>query len=66
MSNKHLVVSFIVLVMTLWVFSGEWSNSIVEAQESAPVEFGVSEEMALVRAVQSRSETRVTCYAGLP
>ncbi len=58
MSNKHLVVSFIVLLMTLWVFSGEWSNSIVEAQEGAPVEFRVDEDMVRVRAVQSRSETR--------
>ena len=33
MSNKNLVVSCTMLLMTLWVFSGEWSNSIVEAEE---------------------------------
>jgi hypothetical protein len=33
-SNKHLVVSCTVLLMILWVFSGEWSNSIVEAEEA--------------------------------
>jgi len=32
-SNKNLVVSCTMLLMTLWVFSGEWSNSIVEAEE---------------------------------
>ena len=58
MSNKHLVVSFIVLAMTLWVFSGEWSNSIVEADEPSPLEPGTINDVALVRAVQSQAETR--------
>ena len=58
MSNKHLVVSFMVLVMTLWVFSGEWSNSIVEAGESSLEESGIINETVLVRAVQSQAETR--------
>ena len=33
MSNKQLVVGFTVVMMTLWVFSGEWSNSTVGAEE---------------------------------
>lgn len=58
MSNKHLVVSFIVLIMTLWVFSGEWSNSIVEADEPSLEESGIISDTVLVRAVQSQAEIR--------
>jgi membrane fusion protein, multidrug efflux system len=53
-----LVVSFIVVAMTLWVFSGEWSNSIVEADEFSPGESLSVNDTALVRAVQSEAETR--------
>lgn len=33
MSSKQLVVGFTVAMMALWVFSGQWSNSTVEAEE---------------------------------
>lgn len=57
-SNKHLVVSFIVLAMTLWVFSGEWSNNVVQADEPSSLEAVSIDDVALVRAVQSQAESR--------
>ena len=53
MSNKHLVVSFFIAAMTIWVLSGSWSTSVVEANEPAQRLSPAVEETILVRATRS-------------
>ncbi len=54
-SNKHLLVTFFVLGMAVWLFSGELSNNTVEAQEARE---NAGTTTALVRGVSSVAESR--------
>lgn len=60
MSNKHLLVTFFVLGMAIWVFSGELSSNTVEADTA--LESAVADKDArLVRGIKSRAD-RQTVY----
>ena len=75
MSNKHLFVSFFVLAMSIWVFSGEFAHNIVTADEPNPgvdgavsVDTGVNGNMpgvgpTLVRGVKSVAESQTVRLA---
>lgn len=54
MSNKNLLVSFIVVAMAIWVLSGEFAHSTVTAD---PIETNnQSDEIPLVRGVKSEAD----------
>ncbi len=57
MSNKHLLVSFIVIAMAVWVFSGELVNNTVTADD-ATESFDKGDELALVRGVKSTANNQ--------
>ena len=59
-SNKNLLVTFFVIGMTVWVFSGELMNNIVTADETTVVA-EPSKEVQLVRGVKSLAD-RQTVY----
>ena len=59
MSNKHLVVSLIVIAMALWMFSGEFAHNTVTADEADSLaETSGSEGPVLVRGVKSTADAR--------
>lgn len=58
MSNKLLVGCFAPFFMAMWVVSGVWSNSTVEAEEPTVVKSADTEESIYIRAVRSQAEKR--------
>ena len=58
MSNKLLVGCFAPFFMAIWVVSGVWSNSTVEAEEPSVVKSADIEESIYIRAVRSQAEKR--------
>ena len=58
MSNKLLVGCFAPFFMAMWVVSGVWSNSTVEAEEPTVVKSADIEESSYIRAVRSQAEKR--------
>ena len=57
MSNKHLLVSFIVVAMAIWMFSGEFAHSTVTADE--PQESATASDLPLVRGERSIADSQV-------
>ena len=51
LSNKHLLVSFIVVAMAIWMFSGEFAHNTVTADDEVVLDQG--DERPLVRGVRS-------------
>lgn len=72
MSNKHLFVSFCIVAMAVWVFSGEFAHNTVTAEEPSEKAFdrskadsskSESDQRALVRGVKSVAERQTVHLA---
>lgn len=58
MSNKHLMVSLIVIGMAIWMISGEMSFNTVTADEASETLLAGESDLTLVRGVKSEADTR--------
>ena len=59
MSNKHLTVTFIIVAMAIWMFSGELAHNTVTADEVAGKPLVTDEDApALVRGIKSEADSR--------
>lgn len=55
MSNKHLLVVFMVIAMGLWMFSGEFAHNTVTADEALASSLS-SSDLPLVRGIRSQAD----------
>lgn len=59
MSNKHLLVTFIVIAMAAWMFSGEFAHNTVTADEASELAVSPASELTLVRGIESVARPQV-------
>lgn len=59
MSNKHLLVTFIVIAMAVWMFSGEFAHNTVTADEASEAVVSPASDLTLVRGIESVAQPQV-------